>query len=289
MINNQPVTIKGPAIRYHGGKYRLAPWIMSFFPPHQCYVEAFGGAASVLLQKQRCYAEVYNDLDGDIVNFFRILRDPETRQQLIEQLAHTPYARDEFIAAYEPTSDNIEAARRVAIRAQMGFGSAGATKGTTGFRIDTRRSYGTSHHLWSRYPEHIAIVGQRFESVLIENKNAIDVMKYHDDTTTLHYVDPPYVMSTRQIGHRDGCYRHEMDNLQHIDLLTALKQLAGMVILSGYQTELYQDMLIGWTVYTTPSRAAGQRGTKLTEEVVWINPACQSALDNDQQLFGGYV
>ena len=75
------------ALRYHGGKYRLAPWIIDFFPAHECYVEPFGGAAGVLLQKPRSYAEVYNDLDGQVVNFFRVIRDPETRQQLIDVFA----------------------------------------------------------------------------------------------------------------------------------------------------------------------------------------------------------
>src|SRR5690606_29837565 len=90
-----------PALRYHGAKFRLAPWIMGFFPPHRCYVEPFGGAAGVLLQKPRAYAEVYNDLDGDVVNFFRVLRNPLTRARLIEQCALTPYAKEEFDQAWE--------------------------------------------------------------------------------------------------------------------------------------------------------------------------------------------
>ncbi|WP_199905478.1 DNA adenine methylase [Microvirgula aerodenitrificans] len=82
-----------PVLRYHGGKFRLAPWILEFFPPHQIYVEPFGGAAGVLIQKPRSHGEVYNDLDGDIVNLFRVLRSPEQRQLLLEQLVLTPYAR----------------------------------------------------------------------------------------------------------------------------------------------------------------------------------------------------
>ena len=123
--------IKHPALRYHGAKFRIAPWIMNFFPEHQCYVEPFGGAAGVLLQKERSYSEVYNDLDGDICNFFAVLRNPMTRSQLIEQIQLTPYARSEFELAWIKSDDPVERARRTAIRAAMGFGSAGERRDTT--------------------------------------------------------------------------------------------------------------------------------------------------------------
>lgn len=266
-----------PALRYHGGKFRLAPWIMQFFPEHQTYVEPFGGAAGVLLQKPRSYAEIYNDLDGEIVNFFRVLRDPETRRQLVELVTLTPYARAEYEEAWEDTTDPIERARRVAIRAQMGFGSAGATKGTTGFRIDTKRAYGTAQHLWTEYPEAIAAAGQRFKSVLVENRPAIEVMLQHDSPQTLHFVDPPYVHSTR-VRPRSGGYRHEMEDADHAALLQTLLGLDGFVVLSGYETDIYRDMLAGWETYQTHSRISAGRGTALRVETVWINPACANAL-----------
>jgi len=186
-----------PVLRYHGGKFRLASWVMSFFPVHTCYVEPFGGAAGVLLQKERVYAEVYNDLDRSVANFFNVLRDPVTRAALIEKLTLTEYSRDQFSLAWEPTDDSIEEARRMAIRAQMGFGSAGATKGHTGFRIDTKREYGTAQQIWAQYPDAVAAAGQRMAGVLVENRPAVDIMLQHDAPTTLHFVDPPYVLSTR--------------------------------------------------------------------------------------------
>ncbi|WAT38045.1 DNA adenine methylase [Klebsiella michiganensis] len=134
------IQIKHPAIRYHGGKFRLASWIISHFPEHRCYVEPFGGGASVLLKKEASEAEVYNDLDGDVVNLFRVLRNPETAQQLVDACALTPYSRDEFNCAYEDSENRVEQARRLIVRATMGFGSAGATKGKTGFRLDTKRN-----------------------------------------------------------------------------------------------------------------------------------------------------
>ena len=167
------MTIATPVIRYHGSKFRLAPWVLQHFPPHTCYVESFGGAAGVLMQKPRSYAEVYNDLDGDIVNLFRVLQNPESRSGLVERLVLTPYSREEFELSWETTGDPVERARRTVIRAQMGFGSAGATKGVTGFRIDTKRQYGTAQSLWAEYPESIAEVGQRLSGVLIENRPAL--------------------------------------------------------------------------------------------------------------------
>lgn len=151
-----------PALRYHGAKFRLAEWVMQFFPAHTCYVEPFGGAAGVLLQKPRAYAEAYNDLDGNVVNFFRVLRDPIQRQQLVDACVLTSYARDEFELSWEPTEEPIERARRLCIRAQMGFGSAGATKGVTGFRIDTKR--GAQHeakHTAPAPPSRRLVVRQR--------------------------------------------------------------------------------------------------------------------------------
>lgn len=271
--------VESPALRYHGAKFRLAPWVMQFFPDHRVYVEPFGGAAGVLLQKPRAYAEVYNDLDDDIANFFRVLRDPEQAEQLIQQLHLTPYARAEFDLSYEDCTDPVERARRTAVRAGMGFGSAGATKGVTGFRIDTARPYGTAQHLWTRYPGQLPAVIERLQGVLIENRPAIEVMQQHDTPDTLHFVDPPYVFGTRsQRNVVQGCYRHEMTDEQHMELLGVLKNLQGMVVLSGYASELYERELADWQAHTTGSRISAGRGTAVKTEVLWINAACQQRL-----------
>lgn len=280
------IQISSPAIRYHGGKFRLASWITQFFPPHTTYVEPFGGAAGVLLQKERSYAEVYNDLDGDIVNFFRVLRDSSLRKKLFEFAVLTPYAREEFDSAWSDTEDPVERARRTLIRAQMGFGSAGATKGTTGFRIDTKRAYGTAQHLWAEYPASIASLGQRFTSVLIENRPAIEVMRQHDTKDTLHFVDPPYLLGTRVLqANGKGYYRHEMTDADHVELLSVLLELEGSVVVSGYESDLYHDTLSGWESFETKSRISAGRGTALRTEIVWVSPACSDALLSRGGLF----
>lgn len=276
-------TMNHPLIRYHGGKFRLATWVISHFPNHTCYTEAFGGAAGVLLQKPRAYAEVYNDLDGEIVNLFRVLRNEDQRIKLIEQLVFTPYSRDDFQEAWEPCEDPIEKARRLIIRAQMGFGSAGASKGITGFRIDTKRAYGTAQSLWVTYPNHLAIVGQRLSGVLIENRPAIQVLQDHDDCETLHYVDPPYVHDTRYSGAKNGrVYRHEMSDQDHEELLKVLLELEGKVIVSGYPSEIYNDYLDKWKRVDTSARISSGRGTNVRTECLWISPNAQH-----QDLFGG--
>ena len=210
-----------------------------------------------------------------------------TRAQLIEAVTLTPYHRDEFEQAWEPTGDAIESARRLCIRAQMGFGSAGATKGHTGFRIDTKREYGTAQQLWAYYPSAIAEAGQRLSSVLMENRPAIEVMQAHDAPSTLHFVDPPYLHSTRVLqASKAGYYRHEMTDDDHIELLQVLLELDGMVVLSGYPSELYDSLLSGWETRSTDARISAGRGTAIRQEVVWLNPACTQAL-HGSGLFQG--
>ncbi len=278
-------SLKHPLIRYHGGKFRLADWVIKHFPKHTCYTEAFGGAAGVLLQKPRAYAEVYNDLDGEIVNLFRVLRNEDNRNKLIEQLVFTPYARYEFQEAWEPCDDSIEKARRLIIRAQMGFGSAGASKGITGFRIDTKRAYGTAQSLWVTYPNHLSTVGQRLSGVLIENRPAIQVLQDHDDSETLHYVDPPYVHDTRYSGAKTGrVYRHEMSDQDHEELLKVLLELEGKVIVSGYPSEIYNDFLAKWKRVDTSARISSGRGTETRTECLWISPNAQQT-----DLFGAGI
>lgn len=271
-----------PVLRYHGGKWLLSDWIMSFFPPHRIYVEPFGGAASVLLRKERTYAEVYNDLDADVVNLFRILRDEEAAKQLIKDLMLTPFARDEFNLSYELTTDPIEKARRLIIRSFMGFGSASSNpKHKTGFRGNSNRSGTIPAHDWRNYPPALEAIVERLRGVNIENRKAVDVIAQHDTAQTLFYVDPPYVLNTRYLGEKTKCYSHEMTDADHEELLETLRNVQGMVVVSGYDHPIYADMLKDWTHFDRKALADGARERT---ETVWLNPNCAVA-QSQQKLF----
>ena len=280
--------VSRPALRYHGGKWKLAPWIQQFFPPHRVYVEPFGGGASVLLRKQRAYAEVYNDLDGEVVNLFTVLRD--RGPQLQELLRLTPFARAEFDLSYQPVGEPIEQARRTVARSFMGFGSAAATGEKSGFRANSNRSGTTPAHDWANLADAIPALTDRMRGVVIENRDALAVMTHHDTPDTLHYCDPPYVHSTRSTkvrgtsteGRASGrAYRYEMDDEAHREFARTVRSLEGMVVISGYPCDLYDSLFAEWERFDRPAFADGAR---LRTEVVWLNAACSDAL---QRFRGG--
>lgn len=277
-----------PVLRWHGGKWKLAPWIISHFPPHRVYVEPFGGAASLLMRKPRVHAELYNDMDGEVVNLFTILRNPTSGTELVRLLKLTPFARDEFELAYLETDDPMERARRLVIRSYMGMGSVSnlAIAGATGFRNNTTRSEASPYttipaHDWAGFPEALALVISRLAGVVIESRPAVDLMRQQDVTDALFYCDPPYLPETRsRLGNRKGAgfiaYHHDMTTDQHAELLDTLRSLAGMVVLSGYPSALYDDVLSDWRREEKEARADGARPRT---EVLWINPQACAALD----------
>jgi DNA adenine methylase len=277
-----------PVLRWHGGKWRLAPWIIGHFPPHRTYVEPYGGAASILMRKRPAYGEVYNDLDQEVVDLFRVLRDSTRSAELMDLLRLTPFARDEFRGAYEPTDDVIERCRRLIIRSFMGFGSnahASAEKGhrSTGFRASSARSGTTPAHDWANYPDAMAAMVARLAKVVIENRPAIEVMAHHDRRDTLHYVDPPYLHETRAQGNKYDLgwrmYRYEMSDDDHLELIDFLRNCVGMVVLSGYPAPLYDEQLGDWLRVEKTALADGARERT---EVLWINPSAADALDRAQ-------
>ena len=268
-----------PVMRYFGGKWVLAPWIISQFPSHRTYVEPFGGGGSVLMRKPRSYAEVYNDLNSEVVNVFSVLRNPVLSRELERALALTPFARAEFDQSYEDTADPVEGARRTIVRSFMGFGSNSVNRGAkTGFRANSNRSNTTPAHDWANYAECISVFHERLRGVVIENRQAMEVMDQQDGKDTLHFVDPPYVHETRK--EKNG-YAFEMGNDDHVALLVGLQRLEGMVVLCGYEHPLYDSLC-----WHSLKREALADGARERTEVLWFNDAAWNAKPQ-AEMFGG--
>lgn len=217
-----------PVLRWHGGKWRLAPWIINFMPPHRTYVEPFGGAASVLLRKSRAYSEIYNDLDDQVVTLFWVLRDPASAEALIAALRLTPFSRAEFEESYRPAKDRVDKARKLIVRSFMGFGSDGHNPDvSTGFRANSNRSHTTPAHDWARYPDALQAIVARLQGVVIEQAPALELLRRFDGPETLFYLDPPYLPETRsdksrKSGEKYHSYAHEMTLEDHAQLLAAV-------------------------------------------------------------------
>jgi len=268
--------VRRPPMRYHGGKWKLAPWIISHFPQHRIYVEPFGGGGSVLLRKPRSYAEVYNDMWGEAVNVFRVLRNPAQAAELRRLIELTPYARDEFEHTYGSiTSDPVNMARQTILRSMAGFGSGSVNSGhKTGFRANSNRSGTTPAHDWANYPPHVTRFTERLQGVVIENRDACEVIAAHDDPQALFYVDPPYPLSTRYSLRASGVYAEEMQDSDHERLAEQLRGVTGMVLLSSYPSDLYERLYEGWS---RVERASLADGAQKRVEVLWLNPAASKA------------
>ncbi len=281
-MTDQPMR---PVMRYHGGKWLLAPWVISHFPRHRVYVEPYGGGASVLLRKPRAHSEIYNDLGADVVNVFRVLRDSAAAERLRRLIELTPFSRDEFEAAFGTSTDPVEAARQTIVRSFMGFGSASVNRAhKTGFRAGSRSSGASPAGDWARWPAEIPAFVERMRGVIIDNRCALEVIRQQDGPHTLFYVDPPYPHHTRSgnAGVRQK-YTHEMGDDDHRAMAKVLRAASGMVVLSGYPTPLYDaELFSDWARYERRHLADGARPRT---EVLWLNPACAAAIDRQSGLF----
>jgi DNA adenine methylase len=277
-----------PLLRYHGGKWRLAPWIIAHFPPHRVYVEPFGGAASVLLRKPALAAECYNDLDGAVVNVFRVLRDPASALELKRRLALTPYARAEFDWSYEPAADAVDGAHKMIVRSFMGHGSDSVTRACrTGFRAKLTDARAIPAQSWASYAEAIPHFTLRLMSVCIEQRDALEIIDRYDEPGALFYVDPPYPFATRSSlagrSHKTHGYAHELDDAGHAALLTRLAAARGAVAISSYANPLYDQALAGWL---RVDRAALADGAAPRVESLWLNRRAADGLAQ-RGLFDG--
>jgi DNA adenine methylase len=265
-----------PALRWFGGKWRLAPWIISHLPPHEAYCEPYGGAASVLIRKPPAKLETWNDLHGRLVNFFRVLR--ERPDELVAALELTPYAREEYdLAHHEHSADPVEDARRFFVLSWQGrVGAAGdpsISRRTSGWRysIDQVGRNGNSPAAEFADLAHLRAVAERFCSVQIERAPALTVIGRYDLPGVLHYVDPPYWDPTADLHSR---YAHPMTQADHLALAEALHQAAGMVMLSGRPSGLYDELYGDWQ---RVDRQAVTDAGHLAAESLWLSPAAAAA------------
>lgn len=262
------MTVERPVIRYFGSKWRLAPWIISHFPAHTCYVEPFGGSASVLLRKAPSKLEVYNDLDSEVVTFFRMLR---TRPEELEYLLkNTPYSFEEYEQSFESSDDEIETARRFMVRMWMGY--AGVSGRKTGWKRQSR-TWGSSRSMvierWLKARD-IANAVERFQQVQIEHRCALSVIKSFDEPSTLFYVDPPYPEETRTKRWRNA-YSMESDHDFHVHLINLIRDIKGACVISSYPNQLYDNHLSDWERVEKQANTISHK--RVATEVLYIKKA----------------
>lgn len=247
-------------LKYPGGKWRIAKWIISHFPEHKVYCEPFFGSGAIFFNKPQAYIETINDIDGDVVNLFKVCRNnPEELARLIE---FTPFAREEFEDCYEKSDDPVEQARRTLVRYHQSFGTSNSTK-RSWRNVQTYGGPRTAT-MWNYLPERIAEVCERLKDAQIENIDAMKLIERYDNENTLIYCDPPYMQGLR----KKNMYRCEVSNDYHVKLLEMLKRSKSKVVLSGYDSPVYNTVLKGW--YTDTKETTAQMGLHRTEKL-WLN------------------
>lgn len=255
--------IMNAILKYPGSKWRLAKWIIDFFPEHHSYLEPFFGSGAVLFNKPRSHIETINDLDGDVVNLFEWIRDDP--EKLAHAIYYTPYARGEYEKAFsEMPKDSLDQAVKFYTRLNMGHGfrTCGEKVGWKNDVQGRERAYAALG--WCRLPEQILQAAERLRGVQIDNRPAIDLIQRFNYPNVLIYADPPYLLETRCRKQ----YKHEMDNQAHEELIGALVSHKGPVILSGYDSNLYADLLKGWHKESIDTYT--QSGST-RKEVLWMN------------------
>lgn len=269
-------------IKYHGGKHYLAKRIISLFPRHLHYVEPFFGGGAVLLARDpedealwlpphKGVSEVVNDINGELTNFWRVLRGRDSFDRFHRQVQAIPMSRIEFDDAYKVIEHSGDIGRAIDFFVGCRQSRAGMMKDFTSItRSRVRRGMNGNVSEWLGAVDGLADVHARLRRVLIENMPAIDLIRREDTEGTLFYCDPPYLPSTRATP---NLYAREMTTEAHVELLETLKGCKGKVILSGYPSELYDSTLVGWRVvdFELPNNAAGGESKRRMTERLWIN------------------
>lgn len=263
-----------PILRWPGAKWRMAEFICSMFPKHDVYCEPFFGSGAVFFTKPPSGTETINDIDENIVNLFRVVR--ESADELARVIEMTPYARDEYKNSYDRAADSeVERARRFLVRTWQAFGGKTSTM-HSGWAHDRTNTVFRPKYWAVKLPERILQTVERLRMIQIENMDALKLIPLYSRSGTLLYIDPPYLANTRIQKH----YKCEFDQPeQHEKLLKLCLEHRGYCIISSYANDLYDEMLTGWEKRSMKV-ATNSGGSRI--ETVYMNPACAQGLS----LFG---
>ncbi len=260
------------AFGWYGGKYSHLDWLLDYLPEAQHYCEPFGGSAAVLLNRAPSPVETYNDLDGEVVNFFRVLRDQ--KEELIEAIGLTPFSREEFERAIAAQNDknlsDLERARCFFVRARQvrtGLAQKASSGRWAHCLLTSRAGMAGAVSRWLGSVEGLSEIVQRLLRVQIENDDALSVIKRYDSEDTLFYCDPPYPHGSRGDS---NAYAYEMSDRQHCELADVLRGVKGKVAVSGYWCELMAELYRGWDYIEAPEKVCHSVKTP-RKEVLWVN------------------
>jgi len=259
------------AFGWYGGKYSHLDWLLPLLPKCHHYCEPFGGSAAVLLNRAPSPVETYNDIDGEVVNFFRVLR--QQRNRLIKVIGLTPFSREEFFIACSQNGkkiSNLERARRFFVRARQvrtGLAQMASIGRWANCKNTTRAGMSGVVSRWLGSVEMLPEIAERLLRVQIENRPAIEVIKLYDDKETLFYCDPPYPHESRG---DDKAYGYEFSNEQHMELAEILHAVKGKVAVSSYRCDLMEKIYKDFKRYDAPIKIC-HSVKKPRQEALWIN------------------
>lgn len=259
------------AFGWYGGKFNHLEWLLPLLPKAHHYCEPFAGSAAVLLNREPSPVETYNDMDGEVVNFFRVLRDQGP--ELERAIALTPFAREEFhhaITASARDASKLERARRFYVLARQtrtGLAQSATLGRWANCKNTSRAGMSGVVSRWLGGVEALGDIAERLIRVQIENRPAVDVIRLYDGPETLFYCDPPYLHDTRGDS---SAYGYEMDDGEHADLAVTLHRCKGKVAVSGYRNDLMDRLYEGWRRFDAPAKQAHSI-KKLRFECLWMN------------------
>ena len=258
------------AFGWYGGKFSHLSWLLDYLPECMHYCEPFAGSAAVLLNRPPSPVETYNDMDGELVNFFRVLRGQT--EELVKQIAFTPFSREEFIVALETHEGitEIERARRFFVRARQvrtGLAQTASAGRWANCKNTSRAGMSGVVSRWLGSIEQLPFIAERLMRVQIENRPAIDVVNLYDSPETLFYCDPPYPHESRGDS---KAYQYEMTDDQHRNLAKCLQDKQGKVILSGYDCPLMAKLYKSWRRVKAPAKICHSVKQERSE-VLWMN------------------